>query len=68
LIFKFFTRMYSSIVNYNNCLLCDCIGKQIKDKKYHEKYLDQTKEIYLVGIEFDESEKNISNFEWEKID
>ena len=42
--------------------------QQIKDKKYHEKYLNQTKEIYLVGIEFDESEKNISNFEWEKID
>ncbi|SFV68073.1 FIG00914433: hypothetical protein [hydrothermal vent metagenome] len=41
--------------------------QQIKDKKYHEKYLDKTKEIYLVGIEFDESERNICNFEWEKV-
>jgi len=24
------------------------------------------KEIYLVGIEFDENIKNISKFEWEK--
>jgi len=38
--------------------------KQIKEKKYYEKY--QNKEIYLIGINFDEKEKNISNFEWEK--
>jgi len=25
------------------------------------------KEIYLVGMEFSEEEKNIVNFEWEKI-
>jgi len=41
--------------------------KQIKERKYYEKYLNENKEIYLVGIEFDENEKNISNFEWEKI-
>ena len=39
---------------------------QIKDKKYHEKYLSNNKEIFLIGIEFDEKEKNISNFELEK--
>jgi Holliday junction resolvase-like predicted endonuclease len=38
--------------------------KQIKEKKYYQKY--QNKEVYLVGIEFDENEKNIKNFEWEK--
>ena len=38
---------------------------QIKEKKYFEKYLNQNKDIYLVGIEFDESEKNICGFEWE---
>ena len=41
--------------------------KQIKDKNYAQKYLNENKDIYLIGIEFDSSEKNISNFEWEKI-
>ena len=42
--------------------------KQIKEKNYAQKYLTQNKEINLVGINFDESEKNISGFEWEKIE
>ncbi|MEA3553224.1 MAG: AAA family ATPase, partial [Campylobacterota bacterium] len=42
--------------------------QQIKDKQYSQKYLNDSKDIYLVGINFDEDEKNISNFEWEKID
>ncbi|MCK9475919.1 MAG: PD-(D/E)XK nuclease domain-containing protein, partial [Candidatus Muirbacterium halophilum] len=33
--------------------------EQIKDKKYHEKYLDSNKKIILLGIEFDKNEKNI---------
>lgn len=41
--------------------------KQIKEKNYTQKYLDENKEIYLLGIEFDTLEKNISTFEWEKI-
>ena len=41
--------------------------KQIKDKKYPEKYLSENKDIYLIGIEFDEAEKNISDFEYEKL-
>jgi hypothetical protein len=40
---------------------------QIKEKNYHQKYLKQNREIYLVGINFDEDEKNISEFLWEKI-
>jgi hypothetical protein len=47
---------------------------QIKEKRYYEKYQspitnDQytNKEIYLIGIEFDEEIRNISSFEWEKI-
>jgi len=38
---------------------------QIKEKNYHQKYLDQGKEIILLGINFDKEIKNISNFEWE---
>jgi len=40
--------------------------QQIKDKNYADKYLNEDKVIYLVGVNFDEDEKNISKFEWEK--
>jgi ATP-dependent exoDNAse (exonuclease V) beta subunit len=40
---------------------------QIKEKNYSKKYLNGDKIIYLVGIEFDTNEKNISRFEWEKV-
>jgi len=40
---------------------------QIKEKNYHEKYLDSSLPIYIVGIEFDTKERNISLVEWEKI-
>jgi len=38
---------------------------QIKEKKYHQKY--QNKKIYLIGINFDKEDRNISKFEWEKL-
>lgn len=41
--------------------------EQIIEKNYHQKYLSAGKEIFLVGIEFDEEKKNISRFEWKKI-
>ena len=34
---------------------------------YHEKYLDDERDIYLVGLEFDTKDKNISKIEWEKL-
>jgi len=42
--------------------------KQIKDKKYHQKYLSENIPIYLVGIEFDTIDRNISKIEYEKVD
>lgn len=39
--------------------------QQIKEKKYYEKYRNMNKDIYLVGINFDEQERNISGFTWE---
>jgi hypothetical protein len=42
--------------------------EQIKEKNYHQKYLDENKEIYLIGINFDEESKNISCFEWERVE
>ena len=41
--------------------------EQILAKGYHEKYLNKEKEMYLVGINFDSGEKNISDFAWEQI-
>ena len=37
--------------------------KQIKEKKYYEKYLGENKAIYLVGINFDSRKRNIAKYE-----
>jgi len=39
---------------------------QIKEKKYAEKYLVSGREINLIGINFDTSERNISDWKVEK--
>ncbi|MBC7473300.1 MAG: PD-(D/E)XK nuclease domain-containing protein, partial [Candidatus Sericytochromatia bacterium] len=36
--------------------------KQIREKRYYEKYLSSSKEIILVGVSFDSKNKNIK--EW----
>ena len=41
--------------------------KQIKDKRYYEKYMGKYQEIYLIGIEFSKKDKNIVGFEWERV-
>jgi Protein of unknown function (DUF1703). len=41
--------------------------KQIKKKKYYEKYIGKYQEIYLIGIEFSKEKKNIVSFEWERV-
>jgi hypothetical protein len=41
--------------------------KQIKEKRYYEKYKGKHQEIYLIGIEFSKKDKNIVGFEWEKV-
>jgi hypothetical protein len=40
---------------------------QIKEMKYHEQYLSDGRDIYLIGLEFDTKDKNICKLEWEKI-
>ena len=40
---------------------------QIKEKKYHEKYLDSKLPIYLVGIAFDTKDRNIALVEAEML-
>jgi len=41
---------------------------QIKAKNYAQKYMYDNKEIYLVGINFDEDKRNLSGFEWERVE
>ncbi len=41
--------------------------KQIKEKKYYDKYLGKFKEIYMIGVVFSKKEKNIVGFEWERV-
>ncbi len=41
--------------------------KQIKEQRYYEKYLDENKDIYLVGIEFSSEKRNVVGLDWEKI-
>ena len=42
--------------------------EQIKAKKYYEKYQNMNKDIYLVGINFDEAERNISGFTFQRLE
>ena len=41
--------------------------EQIKKKNYAKKYLNKAKEIYLIGIGFDTKDKNIKEFNWQKL-
>ncbi|WP_457577418.1 AAA family ATPase [Desulfomarina sp.] len=41
--------------------------EQIRAMNYQEKYLDQKKNIFLVGIDFSSEIKNISVFDWEEL-
>ena len=41
--------------------------EQIKEKHYHQKYLGQQKNIFLIGIDFSSEDKNVAGFEWERM-
>ena len=40
---------------------------QIKNKNYHQKYMGENLPVYIIGIEFDTIDRNISKVEYEKI-
>ena len=42
--------------------------KQIKERRYYEKYLNENKEIYLIGMVFDSMERNIREWKIERVD
>ncbi len=41
--------------------------QQLKTKRYHEKYRANHDEIYLIGVEFSKEDRNIVNFEVERV-
>ncbi len=45
----------------------DTALKQIKEKRYYEKYLGKYSDIYLIGLLFDEEKRNLVDFAYEKI-
>ncbi len=40
--------------------------EQLKEKNYHQKYVNDGTNIFLVGIDFSSEKKNILSFQWEK--
>ncbi len=62
----------SLLINNNRYIFEFKVGNedalnQIKQNRYHEKYLNETSNIYLVGINFDKDTKNVSAFKWERV-
>lgn len=41
--------------------------KQIKERKYYEKFQNKNQKIYLLGIGFDTKERNIADWELEEL-
>ena len=39
----------------------------LKARRYHQKYLDRFREVYLIGVEFSRTHRNIVEFAWEKV-
>jgi hypothetical protein len=46
----------------------DAAVRQIRTKGYHQKYLQERKNIYLVGISFSSSARNLNSFAWEQVE
>ena len=41
--------------------------KQIKERRYYEKYQADSRDIYIIGINFDSTLRNISAYQWERV-
>ncbi len=42
--------------------------QQITDQQYYQKYANQQKKVYCIGMEFCKTERNLCLFEWLKVD
>jgi len=36
--------------------------------RYWERYIGKAEEIYLIGVEFSSTDRNIVGFDWERVD
>jgi hypothetical protein len=63
----FTERVYIFEFKVNELTKPGCALEQIKREKYAEKYQGPGTEIWLIGIEFSRTDRNISRFEWEKV-
>ena len=41
--------------------------EQIRANNYQQKYRSHYHEIYLIGVEFDSTQRNVMGFEWERV-
>jgi hypothetical protein len=41
--------------------------EQIKAKNYHQKYMSDYNEIYIIGVEFDSASRNVMGYAWERV-
>jgi hypothetical protein len=41
--------------------------QQIKERNYADKYLATHKNIFLIGIEFNQVTRNIDNYQWQQV-
>ena len=42
--------------------------EQIKSQNYHQKYMADFDEVYIIGVEFDSIQRNIMGYEWERVE
>ena len=61
------TKKYIYIIEFKLNQSSDVAIKQIKEKKYYEKYLNDDREIHLLGINFSTKEKNIKDWREERV-
>ena len=61
------TKKYIYIIEFKLNQSSEKAIKQIKEKKYFEKYLNDGREIHLLGINFSTKEKNIKDWKHEQI-
>ncbi|MCD4817970.1 MAG: ATP-binding protein [Candidatus Cloacimonetes bacterium] len=56
------TKKYIFIIEFKMGCVNSAL-KQLKEKKYYEPYLSDSREIYNIGIAFDEKERNIKEYQ-----
>ena len=53
------------IIEFKVDLTSEAAIEQIKTKKYCDKYAQDGRDIYMIGMNFDSKQKNIVSFDWQ---